>query len=99
MDDSEKKPESKPAESPTGSNDSNSPGQAAIDKMAERKSLVRVLVTYGAALFLFFGGGLFILFLIWTGQRADALNLFGTILPVSAAVISFWFAGRTRSAP
>lgn len=62
--------------------------------MKERKSLVRVVVTYCAAFFLFFAGPGFIIFLIWTGQRAEAINLFGTILPVSAAIVSFWFAGR-----
>ena len=59
-----------------------------------RKSLVRVVVTYGAAGFLFIGGTFFILFLIWTGQRTDAIALFNTILPVSAAIVSYWFAGR-----
>ena len=59
-----------------------------------RKSLVRVLVTYAAAIFLFVGGPIFICFLIWTGQRDDAIALFNTLLPVSAAIISYWFAGR-----
>ena len=64
------------------------------DKREERKSLVRVLVTYVAAGFLFVGGTIFIAFLIWTGQRDDAIALFNTILPVSAAIVSHWFAGR-----
>ena len=59
-----------------------------------RKSLVRVVVTYGAAGFLFVGGSIFIIILIWTGQRDDAIALFNTILPVSAAIVSYWFAGR-----
>lgn len=59
-----------------------------------RKSLVRVVVTYVAAAFLFVGGTIFIAFLIWTGQRDDAITLFNTILPVSAAIVSYWFAGR-----
>ena len=62
----------------------------------DRKSWVRVVVTYGAAAFLFIGGPIFIAFLIWTGRRDDAIALFNTILPVSAAIISFWFAGRPR---
>lgn len=59
-----------------------------------RKSLVRVIVTYIAAIFLFGGGGIFIAFLIWIGQRESASDLFLAILPVSAAIISYWFAGR-----
>lgn len=65
----------------------------------DRKSKVRVRVTYAAAVFLFGGGAIFIAFLIWTGRRADAIALFNTILPVSAAIISFWFAGRARGNP
>ena len=68
-------------------------------KREDRKSKVRVIVTYGAAAFLFGGGAVFIVFLIWTGQRSDAIALFNTILPVSAAIVSFWFAGRARSTP
>ena len=64
------------------------------EKMKTRKSWVRVLVTYLAAIFLFIGGGIFITFLTWTGRREDAIALFNTILPVSAAIISYWFAGR-----
>lgn len=72
------------------------------DKKAERKkearkSLVRVLVTYVAAGFLFGGGALFIAILLWTGKRQDAIALFNAILPVSAAIISYWFAGRGNS--
>ena len=59
-----------------------------------RKSLVRVVVTYVAAGFLFIGGTIFIAFLIWTNQRDEAITLFNTILPVSAAIVSYWFAGR-----
>ena len=63
-------------------------------KKESRKSLVRVIVTYASAGFLFGGGALFIVFLIWTGRRDEALSLFNAILPVSAAIISYWFAGR-----
>lgn len=70
-------------------------------KMAEReldlrRAKVRVVITYIAAAFLFGGGAVFISFLIWTGQKEDALHLFSALLPVAAAVISFWFAGRSR---
>lgn len=77
--------------------------QISTDKSAEGKikmerwrSLVRVIVTYGAALFLFGGGSAFIIFLIYEDNIDHAINLFNTILPISAAVISYWFAGRSK---
>ena len=68
-------------------------------KKEDRKSKVRVRITYAAAMFLFFGGALFIVFLIWTRKLSEAMTLFQTILPVAAAIISFWFAGRGASKP
>ena len=61
-----------------------------------RKSAVRVLVTYIAAGFLFAGGAGFVAALLILGQVEDAKNVFLAILPVSAAVITFWFAGRNN---
>ncbi len=61
-----------------------------------RKSRVRRVVTYSAAAFLFGGGAIFIAFFVWTGDRINALNIFNTILPVAAAIISYWFAGRSK---
>lgn len=61
-----------------------------------RKSWVRVIVTYVAAGFLFGGGAAFILFLIRCGEIDKALTLFNTLLPVAAAIISYWFAGRNQ---
>lgn len=61
-----------------------------------RKSRVRIIVTYLAASFLFVGGPIFIAFFVWTQDRTNALTLFNTILPVSAAIISYWFAGRSN---
>ena len=62
-----------------------------------RKSLVRVRVTYAAAGFLFLGGTIFIVFLIWVKKIEEAIDLFLTLLPVSASIVSFWFAGRVIS--
>ena len=67
------------------------------NKLRLRKSRVRVLVTYGAALFLFGGGAIFVAFLIWTGQKDDALNLFFALIPVATGTIAFWFGGRGSS--
>ena len=61
-----------------------------------RKSAVRVLVTYIAAGFLFVVGAGFIGALFAIGEVEDAKNVFLAILPVSAAVITFWFAGRNN---
>lgn len=61
-----------------------------------RKSRVRIIVTYLAASFLFVGGPILIAFFVWTQDRPNALTLFNTILPVSAAIISYWFAGRSN---
>lgn len=68
--------------------------QAPDSEIEKRRSEVRIRTTYAAVAFLFGGGSIFILFLIWTRKLPEALNLFQTILPVSAAIISFWFAGR-----
>ncbi len=59
-----------------------------------RKSKVRVYVTYMATSFLFGGGALFILFLIIWKKHDEAISMFQTILPVSSAIISYWFATR-----
>lgn len=67
------------------------------EKMQRTKSRVRVSVTYAAMLFLFLGGALFIMFLIWTRRLTEAFQLFNTLLPVAAAIVSFWFAGRSSS--
>jgi len=66
------------------------------ERLETRKSRVRVIVTYAAAGFLFGGGTVFISFLIWTGQKDDALDLFQTTFPVCAAIIAFWFGGRGK---
>lgn len=64
-----------------------------------RKSAVRVLVTYIAAGFLFVVGAGFVAALLALDKVEDAKNVFLAILPVSAAVITFWFAGRNSSSP
>ncbi|MDE0479233.1 MAG: hypothetical protein OXI13_06360 [Gammaproteobacteria bacterium] len=70
-------------------------GSVSADEVREqRKSWVRIIVTYGAAAFLFVGGAAFIFDLIRNGKNDEAMTLFNTILPVSAAIISYWFAGR-----
>ena len=64
------------------------------DTLEKKRSCVRILVTYGAALFLFLGGAIFIIYLIKENCLDKAITLFNTILPVAAAIISYWFAAR-----
>ncbi len=75
-------------------NNNNESTKSEEEEMENRRSRVRVWVTYWAATFLFVGGSVFIALLIWTGKLNEALTLFGTILPVSAAIIAYWFGGR-----
>ena len=69
---------------------------SAEEKQKIRKSQVRVRITYAAAIFLFLGGPLLIITLLLNDRRDEALAVFNTILPVSAAIISYWFAGRQK---
>jgi len=65
-----------------------------LELREDRKSRVRVVITYGAAIFLFGGGSLFILYLIFKGMDREALALFNTLLPIASGFVAFWFAGR-----
>ena len=67
----------------------------------ERKSRVRVLVTIWAAIYVFGGSALLI-----AGLWIDALDenkyqiakdIFMTVLPVAAGIITYWFASRPKS--
>ena len=62
-----------------------------------RRSHVRIVITYVAAGFLFLGGYGMVVYLLVCGKIDEAKSLFLSILPVSAAVISFWFGGRNPS--
>jgi len=65
------------------------------EELDRRRSLVRVLVTYIAAAFLFGGGAILIgYFALFAKDMEKAITLFTTILPVSASIISFWFGTR-----
>ena len=64
------------------------------EKRENRKSLVRVIVTYAATTFLFLGGPALMVYFIIEGDSDEALNIFRTLLPVAAAIISFWFGVR-----
>ena len=71
-----------------------SDNQGDANKMDRMRAHVRILVTYAAAIFVFLGGGALMLWLHGGGETDKALDLFHVILPVAAAIISYWFAGR-----
>ena len=64
----------------------------------ERRSNVRVRVTYAAAFFLFVMGPILIVLLLWYDKPRLAIDLFLSILPISSAVVSYWFATRSTEA-
>ena len=73
------------------------------ETLKKHRSYVRVVVTYFAVAFVFFGGGLMIAYFILTGTLAGtdstnnfamAKDIFTAVLPIGATVVSFWFAGR-----
>lgn len=65
------------------------------EQIDQRRSRVRVWVTYSAAVFVFVGSPVLMGFLIYKDKYDEALGLFNTILPVATGVISFWFAARS----
>lgn len=77
------------------------PNRTVHQKITIRRSRVRTTVTHWAAVFLFAGGAVLIGYLVYTGNgdpsngRVDkAIDLFQTILPIAASIITFWFAAR-----
>ena len=60
----------------------------------ERRSRVRVQVTYLAAGFLFVGGAAFIGAMVLIKEYDIAKELFTTILPISASIVAYWFGTR-----
>jgi len=61
----------------------------------QRRSLVRVIVTYGASTFIFLITPILIGILIWREKYDQAINLFNIVVPIATGVISFWFANRS----
>ena len=67
-------------------------------KTEKMRSAVRVRVTYSAAFFLFGAGAGFAGYFIAIGEHAMAKDLFFAILPIAAAVVTYWFATRKGGA-
>ena len=69
--------------------------QSIKEKREERKSKVRVLLTYAAAFFLF---GISLMLIIWFMYIKDynkATAAFGTVVPTTTFIIGYWFAKRS----
>ena len=68
------------------------------EKRENRKSLVRIVVTYAAALYVFGGSAAWIIALWIDGISPDKLaaakDIFIMVLPVATGVITYWFASR-----
>ena len=69
------------------------------DAIDSRRSWVRVVVTYMAALFAFGGGALLIALALFVDSVDDkkfalAKDMFALILPIATGVITYWFATR-----
>jgi len=71
------------------------------DQLKLKRNLVRRVVSYLAAFYLFLGGFLLVLFAFWliegdtvpSGFTA-AKDIYMSILPVASGVIAYWFASR-----
>lgn len=77
-------------------------GKYSSEEMIEqRRSRVRVVVTYLAALYIFIGSGALIAAL-WIEKLPDdklstAKDVFTMVMPVAAGIIAYWFASRKPS--
>jgi len=60
---------------------------------ANRKSWVRVIITYFAAVYIFVGSSLLIVFFC---DKTEAVNIFQSSLPISTGIVTYWFAERAR---
>ena len=65
------------------------------EDIRQRRSKVRMNVTYLAALFVFFGAAAMIVYAFIVKDNAMAKDTFTVVLPIGTAVITYWFAGRS----
>lgn len=63
-------------------------------KRENRRSDVRIAITYVAAGFLFLVGAAVVGYLLAIGDIGTGKDIFFTILPVAAAIVTYWYAGR-----
>lgn len=86
------------AEDQAGGGGADPSTQERDPKTEKMRSAVRVRVTYAAAFFLFGAGAGFAGYFIAIGEEAMAKDLFFAILPIAAAVVTYWFATRKGGA-
>lgn len=72
---------------------------AAEEQRENRRSAVRVIVTYIATGFLFVVGAALVGYFVTTGKHDDGKDIFLAILPIASAVITYWFAARRSGTP
>ena len=69
------------------------------ERIEERRSQVRVYVTYAATIYAFVGSGILIASALWVDtldatKLTTAKDVFMTVLPVATGIITYWFASR-----
>ena len=73
------------------------------ERRQDRRSKVRVIVTYWAALYIFAGAVALIALALWGNLTKDNFNIVREIytmaLPIATGVITYWFATRQQGQP
>lgn len=82
------------AEDRGGPGGSGAVRSAAEEQRENRRSAVRIGVTYVAAGFLFLVGAGAVGFLFAIGDIETGKDMFLAILPVAAAIVTYWYASR-----
>lgn len=79
-------------------NEQDNKDQLEYQLRERRKSLVRVAITYFAAIFLFLFCPVSAIILACVNQWDLAEKLIFAIIPVSGSIIAYWFGGRNVQA-
>ena len=73
------------------------------ERRQDRRSKVRVTVTYWAALYIFGGAAVLIALALWGNLTKDNFDIvreiFTLALPIATGVITYWFATRQQGQP
>ncbi len=73
------------------------------ERRQDRRSKVRVIVTYWAALYIFGGAAALIVLVLWGKLKSADFNIVREIytlaLPIATGVITYWFATRQQGQP
>ncbi len=73
------------------------------ERRQDRRSKVRVIVTYWAALYIFGGAAALIALALWGNLTKDNFEIvreiFTLALPIATGVITYWFATRQQGQP